>query len=134
MKNLMKIEKVGRLTLERLRSWGGNSNEDLSMAIHWLEQCLEASAEASSRMSILADSGWSPPKKSASIVFSEDDSVQISPKYRDKYLEVYGPETVDDLVVSKVLPSGEIAVRHGRATPFIVAKSHLVPKRDEAAE
>jgi len=38
------------------------------------------------------------------------------------------------LVVSKILPTGEIAVRHGRATPFIVAKSHLQLRRQEEIE
>jgi hypothetical protein len=127
VKNLTKIDKIARLTLDRLRSWGGGAvNEDLAMAISWLEQSMEANIEATSRMYILADIDWAPPKKSASISFGEDDLVQIAPKYRDKYLEVYGTEIIDDLVVAKVLPSGEIAVRHGRKTPFIVAKSHIV--------
>ena len=134
MKNLNKIQKVGQLTLDRLRSWGGNNNEELAMAIRWLEQSLDANIEATSRMEILARTQWSPPKKSASITFEEDDEVQISPKYREKYLEVYAPDIIDNLVVSRVLPSGEIAVRHGRATPFIVAKSHIVIKREEAVE
>ena len=132
--NLAKIEKIGRLTLDRLRSWGENSHEELAMAVRWLEQSLMATAEATSRMNILANTDWCPPKKSSSISFSEQEEVQISPKYRDKYLEVYGPQIVDDLVVSKVLPSGEIAVRHGRATPFIVAKSHIERRRVEEDE
>lgn len=127
--NLAKVEKIGRMTLDRLRSWGANSNEDLSMAVRWLEQGLMGIAEATSRVEILVRDEWSPPKKSGSIVFSEHEEVQISPKYRGKYLEVYGPEILDDLVVSKILPSGEVAVRHGRKTPFIVAKSHIVLRR-----
>lgn len=131
LKNLYKISKIGGLTLERLRSWGGSNHEELAMAIRWLEQCLDAGVEATSRVELLAKVDWSPSPKSASISFSERDLVQISPKYRDKYLEVYGQEVIDDLVVSKVLPSGEVAVRHGRSTPFIVAKSHIVPRREE---
>jgi hypothetical protein len=134
LKNLVKIEKIGRLTLDRLRSWSGSNDEELMMAIRWLDQSLQANVEAISRMNILVDREWFPPKKSASIVFSEDDEVQISPKYRDKYLEVYGTKIVDALVVSKILPTGEIAVRHGRATPFIVAKSHLQLRRQEEIE
>lgn len=134
MSNLVKVEKIGRLTLERLRSWGENSNEDLAMAVRWLEQSLDANAEAANRLSILVGIEWSPPKKSSSISFEESEEVKISPKYREKYLEVYGPKIVDDLVVSKVLPTGEIAVRHGRATPFIVAKSHIERRRLEEDE
>jgi hypothetical protein len=132
--NLAKMEKVGRLTLDRLRSWGENSNEDLAMAVRWLQQSLDATAEAASRMNILARNDWSPQRKSSSVSFEESEEVKISPKFRDRYLDVYGPKIVDDLVVSKVLPSGKIAVRHGRATPFIVAKSHLMLRRAEEDE
>lgn len=133
LKNLTKIEKIGRLTFARLLSWG-EGDEELSAAVRWLSECLAANMEATSRITILHEKGWSPPKKSSSISFEESDEVQIAPKYRDKYLEVYGSDYLDDLVVSKVLPSGEIAVRHGRATPFIVAKSHLQSRKHEDDE
>jgi hypothetical protein len=132
--NLAKVEKIGRLTLDRLRSWGENSNEDLAMAVRWLQQSLDANAEAANRLNILTAIEWSPPKKSSSISFEESEEVKISPKHRDKYLEVYGANIIDDLVVSKILPTGEVAVRHGRATPFIVAKSHLERRRVEEDE
>jgi hypothetical protein len=132
-KNLVKISRIGQLTLERLRSWIATPliDEDLDKAIAWLSECVAAAEETSSRVRGLMERGWSPPKRSSSVVYARGDHVRVNEKYRSKYLEIYALDVIHDLVVSKILPSGEVVVQHGRATPFIVAKSHLERMRDE---
>lgn len=81
-------------------------------------------------MKKLDEQGFVPPKKTSIVTYKEGDSVQISERYQAKYLAVYGKDVIDDLIVSKVLESGELAVRHGQRTPFIVSKSHLTRRAE----
>jgi 3-methyladenine DNA glycosylase Tag len=67
----------------------------------------------------------------------EGQQVSINPKLksRAKYEAAFAdyiqsdPSFLDDLTVEKVLPDGDIVVRHRSKTPFVVRKTHLVKKR-----
>jgi len=126
-KNLAKIDKIAKVTLDRMSSWGKHSQLDQAMSL--LREAAELGAATYVKLRSLEAAGFVPQPVSASISFEVGDEVKISPKHREKYLAVYGPGVVDDLVVTQVLETGGIAVRHGRATPFITAKSHLERRR-----
>jgi hypothetical protein len=73
----------------------------------------------------LQASGWVPPKKSLAVTFHVGDQVKITVKYRKKYLQLYSAHMLDHLTVTRLLPTGEIAVSGGRLSPFLLAKSHI---------
>ena len=133
LKNVLKMRKVAAVTLSRMTSWdsagGGGEDPMLTAATGALRRADAELHDTFGKISVLQRSGWTPPKKRSVVVFEEGESVQIADKHRKKYLSVYGKDIVDDLVVSKILDSGELAVKHGRAMPFIVAKSHIERRR-----
>jgi hypothetical protein len=130
-KNLIKVSKALALVKSRLASWGASENigdkgdsDKLGKAMTYVVGTSDMLSEAMSALSVLEKSGFVPAKRSSVLTFKADDEVQIIEKYREKYLEVYTPEIIGALVVAKMLPSGEIAVKHGK-TALIVPKSHL---------
>lgn len=108
----------------------GPVDEELDAALRWLTDADEATEEAYQRVKILDDKGWKPPRRSNALFYEEGDNVKVSSKHRGKYLEVYGKKVVDDLIVSKLLETGELAVSHGPTT-FIVSKSHVEKRKVE---
>jgi len=127
LKNIVKMRKVAAVTLARMSSWGGDPA--LAAAEGMITDADARLGDAFGRMVTLEKAGWTPPKKRSVVVFEEGEQVQIAEKHRKKYLSVYGRDVVDSLVVSKILDSGELAVKHGRAMPFIVSKSHVERRR-----
>jgi hypothetical protein len=129
-KNLAKVEKILALVKNRLESWGGGApnevgtNGDLDAALGATNDAGDMVSVVVGALAKLEKSGFVPVKRSSVIAFKSNDEVRIVDKYRDKYLEVYAASTLDGLVVSKTLPTGEIAVKHGKVA-FIVPKSHL---------
>ena len=132
-KNLAKIDKTLALVRSRLESWGGITydsgskegvNDILDEALSYAVDAGKMVGSAISALGRLEKSGFVPARRSSVVTFESDDQVKISDKYKTKYLEVYPASVLDGLVVSKVLPTGEIAVKHAK-TAFIVPKSHL---------
>lgn len=125
-KNLTKIDRTLQLVRVRLESWGAETDEGpLNRALASVLGAIREISEAAGHITSLEKSHWTPPRRSSVLVFEEGDEVRILDKYQGKYLEVYPAEAIARLVVGKVLPSGEIAVRHGKSSTFIVPKSHL---------
>jgi hypothetical protein len=93
---------------------------------------LQSIAKLKDEVGALVTSRFMPPRRSSALVFVEGQTVAVAQKHRSKYESAFekvlkeDPEFLDALVVSKVLPSGEITVRRGQRTPFILRKSHLV--------
>jgi hypothetical protein len=140
LRNLAKGQKILALVRARFESWGAlpvpskgaepTGNSELLVPYRLVMAAVDGVDSTMREVVKLEKKGWAPPKKSWVVVFVEGDEVEISDKHRTKYLEVYGKDVIADLIVSKVLPSGELAVRHGQRTPFIVAKSHLARRSE----
>ena len=131
-KNLTKADRTLELVAVRLESWGARGpresigdSEVLDRALGKVQAARASVAEATAAVSVLEKEGFVPPRRSNVLVFEVGDQVQIGDKYREKYLAVYPPMALKSLIVTKVLPSGEIAVKHEEHA-FIVPKSHLV--------
>lgn len=126
-KNLEKMEKAGDLVAGRFSTWlgGGDAHErTILSAVESLDDALKKVRLVIRAVDSLEAAQWSPPKRSSAVSLEEGAPVRIAEKHRQKYLQVYGADVLDDLIVSQILPSG-IAVKHGKASPFIVPKSHL---------
>jgi hypothetical protein len=116
--------------LRRLRSWEYAKEGKVDEAAAKLGAAQVAiTGELEGNLSELMD--WTPPKKSMAISFEVGDEVLIRNRHMDKYAEIYEKKVLANLTVTKVLSSGEIAVRFGDKPPFIVSKSHI-EKRAEA--
>lgn len=137
-KNLAKVDKTLALVKNRLASWGAVShdsgsgagpNEHLDEAVSEVSDASKLVGCAVDALARLEKSGFVPARRSSVVSFKAEDEVKIVDKHKGKYLEVYPAQVLDGLVVSKVLPTGEIAVEHARGGKtrfaFIVPKSHL---------
>jgi len=140
--NLAKATKVLEIVKTRLGSWGavpsddqlaggGGHSTELDSAMTHVTDAVVSVDAARRRLVSLEKHGFVPPKRSSIVVFGVDDQVRVADKHRGKYLEVYPRGVLDRLVVSKILPSGEIAVKNGKVT-FIAPKSHLARREGRA--
>lgn len=121
--------KTLKLAEGRLVSWA-EGGQDGSRVRGILDEVLRGRVsleKAAADAAKLAGSGWVPPRRSSAVKFVVGEAVVVAPKYKDKYLPVYGDKVLTDLRVTKVLLSGKIAVQHGRGKmqPIIMPKSHL---------
>jgi hypothetical protein len=130
-KHVEKSLRITRFAIERMESWEHSGDSDLTSALNQARKGAANLELTLVHIQKLYDSRWVPAKKPSTVVFSEGDDVRINEKYREKYLQVYSAAIVDNLVIAKCLPSGEIAVKHGSQPPFIVVKSHLERRRSE---
>lgn len=132
--NVSKSARHASLLLDRLLSWGSTDERlvELSAGSHAV---LDKLASMDEILVALEDEEFVPPLKPRAVVFATGQGVRIAEKYRAKYREIYADvlladsQYLDDLVVLKVLESGEVVVRRGRSTPFAVSKTHLVHAR-----
>lgn len=112
-----------------MESWDRSEDPDLTIALNHARKGAGHLTMTLAHIQKLFASKWSPAKKPSTVVFVEGDNVRVKVRHREKYLQVYSAAIVDDLVIAKCLPSGEIAVKHGSQPPFIVVKSHLERRR-----
>lgn len=129
-KNLERGIKTVLFAAERMTTWKHSSDLNLLTALSLTDEALSCLSTAHKHMVELYESNWAPPRKSLAIVFAEGEGVKISAKYRDKYLKVYTQSAIEDLIVAKILDTGEVAVRHGANSPFLVPKSHIDRRRE----
>ena len=156
-RNVGKIVYLISLGLSRLRDWQGSATrgsatrgsairgpearargcEVVERALAVASEVAEKSVELDDLVSDLEVSGFVPPKRSNVYQPEVGDHVQICDRARPRYRQLYekqlreDPEMLDDLVVVKTLPSGEVVVQRGRHTPFVARKSHLCPVREK---
>lgn len=135
-KHLEKALRVASFAAQRMQAWEHATDTDLIAGLAHARNAVSGLEAALGNVEKLFDADWTPPKKATSVSYSEGEDVRVAAKYRDKYLQIYPTSVIDNLVVAKCLPTGEIAVRHGSSSPFIVAKSHVekktkVPRRDD---
>ena len=133
---LKRFERSHQIVLfasERLAKWAARDSNPRITALFDLAKLAESNlAKVVSEVQNLFEAGWLPPKKSLAIVFEEGEDVEIADKYKEKYLKIYTKTQIMSLRVSRVLDTGEIAIRNGSSTPFLVPKSHLIRRSAEA--
>jgi len=134
-RNVHKLDKNAELVLNRLKSWQASSDLDLVAACEHVRDVQKLIVKLDTCVGKLEDKGFVPPKRSSAIVYEEGQSVSVLAKHRLKYEAAFekvlkeDPHLLDDLVVVKIIAStGEVVVRRGQRTPFIVRKSHIVKK------
>jgi hypothetical protein len=131
-RNVAKLERNAQLVLNRLSSWLVDGDESLEKVVDDTESIMRGITALKDAVDDLEASGFVPPKRSAAAVFTEGQPVAVATKHRQKYAQAFervlheDPDFLDGLVVVKILKSGEITVRRGQRTPFIVRKSHIV--------
>jgi hypothetical protein len=157
-RNVEKIVYLISLGLTRLRDWQESAtrrsatrgsatrgtapratgSEVVERALAVASEVAEKSVELDDLVSNLEASGFVPPKRSTAYQPEVGDHVQICDQSRPRYRQLYDrqlredPKMLDDLVVVKTLPSGEVAVQRGRRTPLVARKSHLCPVKEDA--
>ena len=118
-----------------MRSWDGVSDSRMAVAKAIVDEIMAGASRLDGVMKVLERTNFVPPRRSSALRYSVGQHVAISPKYRRKYVLVFAKALRDDrkllsdLVVSNILPSGEVVVQRGKRSPFVVAKSHLAPAR-----
>lgn len=132
-KHVEKSLRIANFATERMSAWEHSTDPSLVAALAHARNATASLSEALTNVNKLFEAEWVPPKKLTTLNFTEGEEVKISDKYKEKYLQIYAANVVDNLVVAKCLPTGEIAVRHGSQSPFIVAKSHIEKKRPARA-
>jgi hypothetical protein len=131
-RNVLKLERHAALVNSRLLSWVVEDDESLADQVRLAGAIIQNIARLKTEVDTLVTSRFVPPRRSSALVYIEGQMVAVAAKHRDKYETAFekvlkeDPGFLDELVVVKVLSSGEITVRRGQRTPFIVRKSHLV--------
>lgn len=137
LRNVEKLERNGELVLNRLTSWKLDEDEQLENAMVKTKKIMDLLEELRAEVEELVDIDFVPPKRSSAVFFEEGDPVSVSEKHRSRYEEAFqkviaeDENFLDELVVVRVMESGEITVTKGKRTPFIVRKSHLVQRAEE---
>jgi hypothetical protein len=132
-KHLAKGLSVTQFALDRMLPWEGTKHPQLVQAIKGAMSALQHLQVAANHVEKLYDKGWQPPVVTPGS-FMVGESVDIVPKHRAKYLEIYDKKVVDNLRVVKLLKTRRLSVQHGNHTPFIVPKSHLCKRRPPSAD
>lgn len=132
-KHLAKATRIADFAVERMSAWEHSTDTDLIAGLAQARNAVASLNASMAHVTKLFEARWTPPKKSTTVTYTEGEEVRIAEKYREKYLQLYPITTIDHLVVAKCLQTGEIAVRHGSQSPFIVAKSHIEKKRSKAS-
>ena len=151
-RNVEKIVYLISLGLDRLRDWQEsatrrsasrgteiqtNGHEVVERALVVASEVAEKSVELDDLVSDLEASGFVPPKRSTAYQPEVGDRVQICDRARPRYRQLYeqqlreDPKMLDELVVVKIMPSGEVSIQRGRRTPLVARKSHLCPVREK---
>lgn len=133
-RNVTKNIYLVSLVLDRLRDWSRSDDSRVEGCLVVASEISRMSAELDEKVAELQESGFVPPPKSDVYHPEPGDHVRVLDQSRERYQQLYegllraNPKMLDDLVVVRVLPSGEVALRRGRSETLVVArKSHLRP-------
>jgi hypothetical protein len=136
-RNVVKVTRHAELALMRMESWrNGKSDQKLEAAKMSVREVIAKTAELDHILGLLEKSNYIPPKRSSVLKYEIGQHVAVGPKHIAKYRLVFAevlrkdPNMLKDLVVSNILTSGEVVVRRGECTPFLVAKSHLAALKE----
>ena len=134
VKHLGKSLRVASFAVDRMETWEHANEPDLTSALAKARSGianLTGSMESAQR---LFERDWKPPQRPAYAVYEEGEEVRITDRQHQKYLQLYSHAVVENLVVAKVLPSGEVAVRHSKDAPFLVPKSHIEKRQPSSSK
>jgi len=130
-RNAAKVSRHAGLVLARMASWGTVTEPKVRKVKSLVDEIIQDAASIDRLLGALETNGFVVPKRSSAITFIVGQKIAISKKHRAKYRAAYSqvlksdPHLLDDLVVTGLLPSGEVVVQRGQRTPFMVPKSHL---------
>jgi hypothetical protein len=133
-RNAVKASQHAELLRARVSSWGDQDSRVVRVERLAGEVSVKAD-EVQGLLADLEDSGFVPPEKERSVTWEVGQRVAVGAKFRPKYEELFrdelerDPDYLNDLLVDKVLPTGEIGVRRRGRSPFPVPKTHLVAGR-----
>ena len=119
------------LALAKLRSWQPALDRRVDRAIEIASEIAERNAALDGQVATLEEAGFVPPRRWRAYQPEVGHHVRVLDKHRARYRLLFerqleeDPEMLDDLLVVRVLPSGEVALQRGRRTPFPARKSHL---------
>jgi hypothetical protein len=133
-KNVHKAVCAAAVVLERLEAWEimmtSDGPHDLYMASVAAREASVHLGYLSARVESLVKAGFEAPKKPRRSGFEPGNAVSISEKHVERYLEAYGDAVLRDLVVEKIMTSGQVAVRSpSTGVSFFAVKFHFVKKR-----
>lgn len=130
LQNAAAVARHSQLAARRLDSWLASGNQVVVEARETVLRILHDTHVLSELVESLAGSGFSPPEKTEPPL-APGDGVRVVEEHRSRYEQAYAhvvagvPGALDELVVEKILESGEVLVRCGRRVPFPARKSHL---------
>lgn len=131
-RNVEKISKHAELCRDRLAVWKRSDDPVVEQALVVVGLIKQQVRLLDDQVVLLDESGFVPPCRTPAWQPVVGDIVKVANAYLGKYGQLYekileeDPKMLDNLVVVKVLYSGEVLVRRGKRTPFVVRKSHVV--------
>lgn len=138
-RNVAKISDITRIVLHRLRGWTvpddkSAAQKTVGKSVELAEALALACSGLDEKAVALEKAGFVPPQKPTDYQPVVGDRVKIQEACRSRYAALFEekqlksePRLFDDLLVTKVLPTGEVLVRRGRRVPFVARKTHLSP-------
>ena len=133
-RNVEKLAKNATLVADRLEAWRSSTPDPVLESAHDVVRKVQKLVKKLDGRTVeLESNNFMPPKHSASVSFEPGQDVMVVSRFRRKYELVFekilraDPDMLDGLVVVGPVPStGEVVVRRGRRTPFVVCKTHIV--------
>lgn len=131
-RNVEKISRHAELCRERLNVWRRSEDPVVELALVAVDLIEQQARLLDDQVVRLDVAGFVPPHRTPPWQPILGDVVKVANAYLAKYEQLYekilreDPEMLEGLIVSKVLDSGEVLVRRGKRTPFVVRKSHVV--------
>ena len=129
-RNVQKAARHARLAWERIASWR-TDDPRLKAVGEGAKSVTTISDEMDHALQVLEQEGWEPPVKGP-IAPAAGDRVAVIAKHRAKYAEALNdllssdPRALDELVVDRVLTSGELSLRRGKRLVLpAVPRSHV---------
>ena len=132
-RNIERMIRISNLLDRRFAIWVMSDDPAALATIERSKEVVRSLRKLDESVGLLQAQDFKPPRRSSVVIFHEGQTVAVKDKFRSKYESAFekilleDPEMLDGLVVVKILEeTGEITVRRGQRTPFIVRKSHLV--------
>lgn len=131
-RNVEKIFRHAELCRDRLEVWKRSEDPVVDQALAVVGLIEQHARQLDDQVVRLDVAGFIPPHRTPAWQPMVGDVVKVANAYLDKYGQLYekilreDPDMLVNLVVVKVMTSGEVLVRRGKRTPFVVRKSHVV--------
>jgi hypothetical protein len=130
-RNAFKIQRHASLIAERLTSWSASEDARIVDLLAECQRVRDAAFKVDEVLAALEAEGFVPPKRASNWSPQPGQHVRVVGPPRAKFKEVYSdilrddPKMLDDMVVQKMMDSGEVVVQRGRRMLLVVRKTHL---------